>query len=147
MFLHSSKQYKNRTFTCAMESCWLCQYTHTTDAKTISGFITDNVGSISHVCIALQVAEDLQDRYPDAEGTSVEAVIRHIECHTLHPTCRIATMLRNLLKLSDQLQNTLSQEETADVKTIDTYLKVQSQILQIYKLNETNKMLFSEKCI
>jgi hypothetical protein len=130
-----------------MEKCWLCQFTHTSDAKTISSFITDNVGSISHFCIAVQVAEDLQDRYPDAEGTSVEAVVKHIESHTLHPTCRIATMLRNLLKLSDDLQTVLKQDETADAKTIDTYLKVQSQILQIYRLNETNKMLFSEKTI
>lgn len=130
-----------------MDTCWLCAYTHTSDAKTISSFITDNVGSISHVCIALQVAEDLQERYPDAEGTSVEAIIRHIESHTLHPTCRIATMLRNLLRLCDQLQTSLQNEEVVDVKTVETYLKVQSQILQIYRLNETNKMLFSEKGI
>ena len=125
----------------------MCQYTHTSDAKTISAFITDNVGSISHLCIALQVAEDLQDRYPDAEGTSVEAIIKHIESHTLHPTCSIATMLRNLLKLSDDLQTILKQDENADSKTIDIYLKVQSQIIQIYRLNETSKMLFSEKTI
>jgi hypothetical protein len=135
-----------------MEPCWLCTHTHTQDAKTLSSFIADNAGCASAQCIALQVAEDLQDRFPEEPGTSVEAVLRHIECHTLHPTFRIATMLRGLLRLSDDLGHSLRQcdEEgrvTLDPKQVDTYLKVQSQIMQIYRTSETNKLLFADKGI
>jgi hypothetical protein len=133
-----------------MEPCWLCSHTHTQDAKTLSSFIAENAGCASAQCIAVQVAEDLQDRFPEEPGTSVEAVLRHIECHTLHPTFRIATMLRGLLKLSDDLGHSLRQcdEEgrvTLDPKQVETYLKVQSQIMQIYRTSETNKLLFADK--
>jgi len=133
-----------------MEPCWLCTYTHTGDAKTLSAYIADNAGCASAACIAVQVASDLQERYPDAEGISAEAVLRHIECHSLHPTCRMATMLRGLLRLSDDLQQNLRKFDedgnaTMDPKLVETFLKVQSQIMQIYRTNETNKLLFSEK--
>jgi len=135
-----------------MEPCWLCTFTHTSDAKTLSAYIADNCGCASTMCIALQVAEDLQERFPDAQGTSVEAVLRHIECHSLHPTCRIATMLRGLLKLSDDLQQGIGKVDEdgnliMEPKLIETYLKVQSQIMQIYRTSETNKLLFAEKGI
>jgi len=135
-----------------MEPCWLCTFTHTSDAKTLSTYIADNCGCASTMCIALQVAEDLQERFPDAQGTSVEAVLRHIECHSLHPTCRIATMLRGLLKLSDDLQQGIGKVDEdgnliMEPKLIETYLKVQSQIMQIYRTSETNKLLFAEKGI
>lgn len=135
-----------------MDPCWLCQFNHTSDAKTLSSYITDNVGCASTASVALQVATDLQERFPDAQGTSVEACLKHIECHTLHPTCRISTMLRSLLRLSDELQQNLRKfdeegNSTMDPKLVETYLKVQSQIMQIYRTNETNKLLFAEKGI
>jgi len=133
-----------------MEPCWLCQFTHTSDAKTLSAYIADNCGCASNASIALQVAEDLQERFPDTPGTSVEAVLRHIECHSLHPSCRIATMLRGLLRLSDDLQQNIRKFDEEgnpimDPKLVETYLKVQSQIMQIYRTSETNKLLFAEK--
>jgi len=135
-----------------MDHCWLCQYTHTADAKTLSAYIADNAGSSSMHCIAAQVSSDLQDRYPDAPGTSAEDVLRHIENHSLHPTCRIATMLRGLLRLSDDLQQSLRKFDEdgnaiMEPKLVETYLKVQSQIMQIYRTTETNRLLFSEKGI
>lgn len=133
-----------------MEPCWLCQYTQTADAKTIASYISDNMGCASTCCIALQVAADLQERYPNTEGTSYEAVVRHIESHSLHPVCRIATMLRGLLRLSDDLQQSIRKVDEdgnpiMDAKLVETYLKVQAQIMTIYRTNETNKLLFSEK--
>jgi hypothetical protein len=135
-----------------MEPCWLCQFNHTSDAKTLTSFIADNVGCASTASVALQVAEDLQERFPDTPGTSFEACLKHIENHTLHPTCRISTMLRSLLKLSDDLQQNLRKFDEdgnaiMDSKLVETYLKVQSQIMQIYRTNETNKLLFAEKGI
>lgn len=133
-----------------METCWLCQYNHTTDAKTLASFIAENMGSASTACIAAQVSQDLVERFPDAEGTDHEACLRHIEYHTLNPACRIATMLRSLLRLSDDLQQNLRKfdeegNSTMDPKLVETFLKVQSQILTIYRTSETNKLLFSEK--
>lgn len=133
-----------------MEPCWLCQYNHTTDAKTLGSYIVDNMGCASTFSVALQVSQDLQERFPDAEGTCHQSVLRHIESHSLNPTCRIATMLRGLLRLSDDMQQNLRKfdEEgnaTMDPKLVETYLKVQSQIMAIYRTSETNKLLFSEK--
>ena len=133
-----------------MEPCWLCHHTHTEDAKTIAAFISENAGCASAQCIALQVAEDLQDKFPEQPGTSVEAVLRHIETHTLHPTFRIASMLRGLLRLSDDMGHSLRQVDEEgrvllDLKQVEIYLKVQSQIMQIYRTSETNKLLFAEK--
>ncbi len=135
-----------------MQSCWLCQFNHTSDAKTLTSFIAENMGCASTTTIAQQVAEDLQNRFPDAAGTSYEACLAHIENHTLHPTCRISVMLRSLLKLSDDLQQNLRKFDEdgntiMDSKLVETYLKVQSQIMQIYRTNETNKLLFAEKGI
>lgn len=131
-----------------MEPCWLCLHTHTSDAKALTAFIAENIGSASTDCIAEQVAEDLATRYPGAPGTSTDACLRHIESHTLHPVCRIGTMLRALLRLSDDLQQSMKRFDdeghaTTDPKLVETYLKVQSQILAIYKTSETNKLLFS----
>jgi hypothetical protein len=61
-------------------------------------------------------------------------------------------MLRSLLKLSDDLQQNLRKFDEdgnaiMDSKLVETYLKVQSQIMQIYRTNETNKLLFAEKGI
>jgi len=135
-----------------MNACWLCQYTHTADAKTYGNFIVENMGCASVHSIAEQVSEDLRTKYPDAEGTDVETCCVHIEHHTLHPICRIATMLRSLLRLSDEMeQNVRKCDEDGnslmDPKMLETYLKLQGQILQIYRISESSKLLFSERSL
>lgn len=137
---------------CASESCWLCSYSHTTDAKMFSQFVVDNVGCASMINIAQQISEDLQERHPDAEGTSTASVLQHIESHSLHPVCKMAVMLRSLLKLTEDLQHNMRKHDEdgnliMDPKLIEMFLKTQTQIMSIYKTVETNRLLFSEKTI
>jgi len=48
--------YKNITEPKAqMEPCWLCHFNHTTDAKTLSAYIAENMGCASTASIAGQV--------------------------------------------------------------------------------------------
>lgn len=133
-----------------MEQCWLCQYTHTSDAKTLSNFIADNIGCASTESIAAQVSSDLMQRFPDAAGTDAATCLQHIECHTLNPVCKLASMLRSLLRLSEELQHNMRKFDdeshpVMDPKLVETYLKVQSQIMAIYRTCETNKLLFSDR--
>jgi hypothetical protein len=67
----------------------------------------------------------------------------------LAPTVRIADMMRHLLKLCENLRGNLDRidpdtgEVTTDRSNVDTYLKVVSKVLDMYKMSETNKMLFA----
>ena len=128
-----------------MDECWLCKYNHTPDAKILAAFITENAGVMGPAQVAAQVSMDLQKLFPDCQGTDPETCLRHIECHTLHPTCRISSMLRALLRLSDELEQNLRRfdEEgnvTLDPKLIETYLKVQARIMAIYAQSETGRI-------
>jgi hypothetical protein len=102
--------------------------------------------------MAAQIAEDLAERFPEAEGTQPDRVLEHIECHSLHPICKLSVMLRSLMKLTEDLQQNMRKHDEdgnliMDSKLIEMYLKTQTQILTIYKTVETNKLLFSEKSI
>ena len=135
-----------------MEPCWLCTFSHTADAKTLATFISEHIGSVSVSNIAAQVSADLRERFPDAEGADCEACARHIECHTLSPTCKLASMLRSLLVLSDDLAQNMRKFDDEghlmlDPKLVEMYLKVQSQIMTIYRTSEPNKLLFAERNI
>jgi hypothetical protein len=137
---------------CVSESCWLCLYSHSTDAKMFSQFVVDNVGCASMISIAQQISEDLQERHPDAEGTSINNILQHIESHSLHPVCKMAVMLRSLLRLTEDLQHNMRKHDEdgnliMDPKLIEMFLKTQTQIMSIYKTVETNRLLFSEKSI
>jgi hypothetical protein len=132
--------------------CWLCNFSHTTDAKHFTQFIIENASSVSLECMALQISDDLTERFPEAEGTHPDRVLEHIECHSLHPICKLSVMLRALMKLTEDLQQNMRKHDEdgnliMDSKLIEMYLKTQTQILTIYKTVETNKLLFSEKTI
>jgi hypothetical protein len=133
-----------------MDGCWLCRYNQTPDAKILCSFITDNAGTMEPAQVASQVSQDLKMNFPDAEGTDVEMCLQHIETHTLNPICRISSMLRALLRLSDDLQATLRRLDeqgncALDPKLVETYLKVQAQIISIYRQTEVNKLMFSDR--
>ena len=133
-----------------MNECWLCKYNQTQDAKVLSAYITDNAGTMDPMQVAMQVSMDLLAVFPDAEGADVNMCLQHIESHTLNPISRIGSMLRALLRLSDDLQASLRKldedgNSALDPKLIDTYLKVQAQILGIYRNPETTKLMFSDR--
>jgi hypothetical protein len=128
--------------------CWLCLYNQTNDARLFHTFIVENVGSMSPDTMAGEISRKLTALHPDENGTSVEVCLGHIKQHTLTPVVRLSMMLRSLLKISDNMSVTLDgmgDDVGSDLKLIDAYLKVQTQILLLYKNPDTNKMLFADK--
>ena len=100
-----------------------------------------------------QIRKYIFDKRPEYSkgnhGLEIHVIRRHIRQHMLSPTVRIADMMRHLLKLCDTLRGNLERvdpdtgESMADRSNIDTYLKVVTKVLDMYKMSETNKMLFA----
>jgi len=108
----------------------------------------DNAGSMTTHEMAADLAADLTVFHPGSTGIDRATIITHIEEHSLNPNLRLSLMLRNLLKLSDALLLNINRVDesgnsTVDAKLVETYLKVQTQIITVYKLNEVNKLLFA----
>lgn len=144
--------------------CFLCDYSTTPEVKFVTSFIADNVANMDLGLMAEQISEYickerpelLQDGESEAElkrrhGIDVGAVCRHVRMHMLCPTVRIADMMRHLLKLCDSLRSNLEKvdpdtgESVLDRGNVDTYLKVVTKVLDMYKMSETSKMLFAHE--
>ena len=133
-----------------MDNCWLCRYNTHPDAKLAQSYMMEHASTVCPDAMAHSVARDLAEHHADAEGIDVATVLDHLRSHTLSPVLRMANMLRALVKLSDDMGGTLvTHDEDGrpihDVKTIETYLKVQAQIRAIYNLPDANRMMFAEK--
>lgn len=131
-----------------MSCCWLCLYNQTNDARLIHSFVVENVGSMSPDSMAHEISRKLESLHPNENGTNHQDCLEHIKHHTLTPVVRLSLMLRSLLKLSDEMSLTLErrgEDIGIDLKLIDSYLKVQTQIVLLYKNPDTNKMLFADK--
>lgn len=125
-----------------MSCCWLCKYNNTDEAKAYTTFVVENLGRMS----IEQMARDLQEKIPD---NTKEQIMLHFEAHSLHPSIRITQMLRNLLDLSRDMKASMvavdpdSGHVSVDVKALDAYLKLQTQIISIYKVGEVRKLMFA----
>ena len=79
---------------------------------------------------------------------SIDEIYTHLSLHVLHPTVRVAHALRGLVELSETLRElTVAKGEDGesplvDVRTVTMYLKVISEIMQIYRSADPSKMLF-----
>lgn len=134
----------------AMTMCWLCMYNTTDEARVHQNFIADNAGTMDPHQRALEVSRSLLEQHPDAPGLDPHTVLEHITSHTLDPVCRISTMLRSLLRVSAELEGNLrkfDEEGNAEVdhKMVEVYLKVQSQIMAIYRQTDVTKLLFAHR--
>jgi hypothetical protein len=126
--------------------CWLC--THNTEqlAMSMTQFIQDHVGTMDLDILAAEVHNELSGQI-DTDGIDVRTVKEHITTHTLNPTVRLGVTLRNLLDLSEQVRGDLRKVDATgqsmglDPKMIDAYIRLQGQILNVYK-SETNRMMF-----
>ena len=133
--------------------CFLCDYCTSNEVRFVSTFIADNIANMDVAFMAEQIRAYIFDKRPEYvngnHGLEVVAIRKHIRQHMLSPTVRIADMMRHLLKLCDTLRGNLERvdpdtgESSADRSNIDTYLKVVTKVLDMYKMSETNKMLFS----
>jgi hypothetical protein len=131
-----------------MQACWLCKFSQSEDAKLFGAFISDNALIMSPDQVAAEISKDLETRFPDAEGVDVDSVMQHIRYHTLDPTCRIASMLRSLTRLHDDVESQLHRmdehgNENLDPKMIETFLKIQSSMLIIYRQVGGSRVKFS----
>jgi hypothetical protein len=126
--------------------CWLCRFNSSADAKTAQSFITENAGAMTPHEMAADLTRDLNVIHPGC--IDEDACHTHIMEHSLNPSLQMALMLRSLLRLRDDVQKNLRHVDeegntTVDPKLVETYLKVQNQIMTLYKTNEVNKLLFS----
>ena len=131
-------------------ACWLCKFNQTEEARVHQTFIINNAGTMGPEQRAAEVAASLQEQFPDTAGLDAATVLQHITSHTLDPTCRVSAMLRSLLRVSADLEGNLRKfdeegNSELDPKLVETYLKVQSQIMAIYRQTDVNKLLFAHK--
>lgn len=111
-------------------------------------FIHDNIGTMNTRTLACEVNAELRRRQPDELEISEDIIYEHIQSHTLNPTIRLGITLRNMLDLGDSVRGSLQKIDThgqnmgLDPKMIDAYIRIQAQILNLYK-SETNKMVFN----
>jgi hypothetical protein len=99
--------------------------------------------------MAERVHEALVESCPMADGIGLEEVRSHIQSHMLQPGVRVACFMRSLLKLSDKLEGITTAydpetgETVVDGKNVSVYLKVVSEIMQMYRTGEVNRLLFA----
>ena len=130
--------------------CWLCQFNTNRHAILMNQFIQDNIATMDLDTIAIEVSNALTSNATACSGNGLidaQTVKEHITSHTLNPTVRLGVALRSLLDLSEKVRGDLDKKDAngqsmgLDPKMIDAYIRLQSQILNVYK-SETNKMMF-----
>ncbi len=131
------------------ERCWLCENSASQDARSFYAFAVQN----AHCVDTVSMARHLHEHLLESQGVDcppVEEIVTHLQRHMLHPTVRIAHILRSLLDLSETLREVVvsrAEDDTPliDVRTVTVYLKVVSEIMQVYKNADTARMLFADQ--
>ena len=136
-----------------MSSCFLCRFNSHKDAVEMHQFIEENIGLMHLDTLAQEVHLELVNRcqgsmmneFMDAMHPSV--VREHIASHTLNPVIRMGIMLRGLLDLDNKMKTDLhkldaqGQSLGLDPKMIEVYLRLQMQVVNLYKC-DPNRMMF-----
>ncbi len=134
--------------------CWLCRNCATNDVRSFHSFMVEKAHCVDAHEMAAHMRDHLEAQkangdLDEEDLPTVEEIQLHIKRHVLHPSVRVAQILRNLLELADTLQELVSGRgedglPLVDVRTVTVYLKVISEIMQIYKTADLSKMLFAE---
>ena len=130
-----------------VKRCWLCTFANCKMAKRVSTFVATNAGVMDPAIMADQIKREVLKEYPLAKGIGRHHILCHIREHVLIPGVRLASIVRSLITLAETLRCTLQQvdEETGDmavdIRNTELYLKVVTQITNVYKLDGT-KLLF-----
>ena len=131
--------------------CWLCEYSDDPIARTLAKYIAEQAVIMGPDLMAERVHETLVESCPMAEGIGLDEVREHIASHTLCPAVRVACIMRSLLKLTNKLEgittayNPETGQTEVDGKTVSVYLKVVSEVMQMYRTGEVSKLLFSQE--
>ena len=126
--------------------CWLCHNSNHELAQRMHQFMLSNVSTVSAEAMAEMVSKELLEL--ETCGTSKHEVLKHIQGgHLLNPALQISHILRCLLDLRDTLHKMLIVEDENGIKTVDArnmavYLKVTSEIMQVYKTGDISKLLY-----
>lgn len=129
--------------------CWLCEFSDDQVARSLTKFISDQAVTMGPELMAERVHEALVERCPMADGIGLEEVREHILVHTLCPSVRVACIMRSMLKLVDKLEGVTSTEDpetgqmVVNPKNVTVYLKVVSELLQMYRTGEVNRLMFA----
>jgi S-adenosylmethionine synthetase len=136
------------TSTCTV-NCFLCRFNTHRDAIEMNQFIEENIGHMHPDVIAQDVHAELANRMTDGhESMSASMIKEHICSHTLNPVVRIGIMLRGLVDLDDKMRNDLykidaqGQSLGLDPKMIDAYLRLQNQVINLYK-SDPSRLFFN----
>ena len=137
-------------------SCWLCRYGSDKIAEQIHNLIINNIHVMSTEQIIEQCEYVLQDAFerrnapPEVRTGATQAdIAKHIREHMLHPNVTLAMTLRSLLEVNDSMRNQICSQDPETHQTIidaghvKNYLAVTSQILSIYKMGESSKLMFA----
>jgi hypothetical protein len=130
------------------EICWLCTFCMEEVAKDVTLFISSNISTIDTVHMASQIKDEILTAYPMAKGAKKRDILRHIREHMLHPHVKMASIIRSLITVAESLRTSIHQRDPEsdcvimDLKSIDMYLKVLTQIANAYKM-DSSKLLFS----
>lgn len=136
-------------------ACWLCSYASDPVAEHVCQIITSSVHTMSADVMAEQASELIKGQLErkglrDVPGCEPSDVRRHIQNHMMHANVALGSTLRNLVSLNNILYrhivNSAEGEESTgiDSRQLRDYLAVTSQITAIYKVGESNKLLFAQ---
>ena len=121
-------------------NCFLCRFNSHRDAIEMNQFIEENIGFMHPDVIAHEVHLELANRMSDGHDVMTQCMVKeHICSHTLNPVVRIGIMLRGLLDLDEKMKNDLYKVDAQgqclglDPKMIDAYLRLQNQVINLYK--------------
>jgi hypothetical protein len=130
--------------------CWLCEYSDDPVACSLTKYISEQAVTMGPELMAEHVHEALVEKCPMSDGIGLDEVREHIMVHTLCPNVRVACIMRSLLRLTDKLETITTTvdpstgQTVVDAKTVGVYLKVVSEVMQMYRTGEVGKLLFSQ---
>jgi hypothetical protein len=132
--------------------CWLCVNCKQEQGQAMHSFILQNISKISTKSITEMIVNQILRIEPEGNRRTIqEQVKEHVEGkHILCPSLQVAHILRSLLELKETLQGIVISEDETGIKTVDSknmaiYLKVISEIMQVYKTGEVSKLMFASE--
>lgn len=127
-----------------MQDCWCCNNIMSDEVRQFHEFVVEH----AHKITIDEMVNQFSKEYPHRD--TPDKIKEHLECHFLHPSVHVAKTLRNLLRLSEDIKQIMVSREgddnspMIDTRTVQMYLKVVSEISQIYRSSDLKKMLYAD---
>lgn len=124
--------------------CWCCMNMEREEVVQFHEFVKKN----AHIMTLNDMVIQFVEAYPGSD--SMDKILLHFQRHVLYPSIHISSIMRNLIVLSENInQVMISHDETDGTPLIDTrsvqmYLKVVNELIQVYKNADMKKMLFAD---